>query len=331
MKSRAKKDQLALRGDAFDVERAREYLRSTRDLDRIVEIRDAAKLKVAYDRIRQNGVDAENDARRLVVLADARIGTLLLEAKEAGQIKKGRPEKTKPGKTSSKNDVCLKLEDLKLTRDESSRFQKLAKLDAQGTLEKKLDELARLEQPITAKAVLRDKPPISASADYQSDEYYTPLEYLDSARAVNGGDFDLDPASNAIANRNVRAITFYSEADDGLSKEWAGTTWMNPPYSKKITKFVFKFVESFEKRLIPSGFVLVNNCTDTEWCQMMLLRFDVCFTDGRIAFLKYDAKKDAFVAHRDTRQGQAIFYAGPNRGAFAAEFGQYGAVMRRSA
>lgn len=326
MKSRAKKDQLALRGDALDVERAREYLRSTRDLDRIVEIRDAAKLKVAYDRLRQNGVDAEQDARRLVVLADHRIGQLLIETKKAGGIKKGGDRRSK----SSTNDLGPSLAELGLSKDVSSRCQKLAKLD-ERVLEKKMDELARLEQPITAKAVLRDRPPISETSDYASDEYYTPPEYIESARKVLGGTIDLDPASCDLAQETVRATTYYTEKDDGLSKEWAGTTFMNPPYSKIITRFVEKFYLTFEARAIPSGIVLVHNCTDTRWCQDMLHRFDVCFTDGRIPFLHWDPAKKKLVPAKSPRQGQAFFYAGQARGAFADEFRQYGAIMRRAA
>jgi len=64
-------------------------------------------------------------------------------------------------------------------------------------------------------------------------EWYSPHELIEPARSVFGG-FDLDPASCAEANINVRASRIYTLADDGQSRPWdfdgmPSRVWLNPP------------------------------------------------------------------------------------------------------
>lgn len=64
-----------------------------------------------------------------------------------------------------------------------------------------------------------------------SDEYYTPLEIV---RPL--GKFDLDPCG---VRGHETADIIYTKEDDGLSKQWIGRVWLNPPYRNPlIGKFV---------------------------------------------------------------------------------------------
>jgi ParB family chromosome partitioning protein len=67
----------------------------------------------------------------------------------------------------------------------------------------------------------------------ESNEYYTPSQYIESARIVMGS-IDLDPASCEFANETVMANEFYTKEDNGLVQQWHGNVWLNPPYGKSI-------------------------------------------------------------------------------------------------
>jgi hypothetical protein len=74
--------------------------------------------------------------------------------------------------------------------------------------------------------------------EYSTDEWYTPKELIDSL-----GEFDLDPCA-PIKPLWQTAKTMYNKNDDGLSKEWIGRVWLNPPYSRPlIEQFVNKMAE----------------------------------------------------------------------------------------
>ena len=60
------------------------------------------------------------------------------------------------------------------------------------------------------------------------DEWYTPPSLFE----ILGLEFDIDVASPVGGTGHVPAKRFFSVEDDGLSQEWAGRVWMNPPYSK---------------------------------------------------------------------------------------------------
>jgi len=156
------------------------------------------------------------------------------------------------------------------------------------------------------------------------NEWYTPAEYIAAARNVMGG-VDLDPASNPVANEVVGAVEFYTADDDGLSKEWGGRLWMNPPYeSGLIGKFAEKLCESFTSGDVYAAVVLVNNATETRWFQAIAGQASaVCFPKGRVKF--WHPRKEGVPL-----QGQAVLYLGDEADAFVREFSSFGFCMEVS-
>jgi phage N-6-adenine-methyltransferase len=156
-----------------------------------------------------------------------------------------------------------------------------------------------------------------------SNEWYTPAQYLDAARRVLGA-FDLDPASNPTANRDVQAERYFSIEDDGLSREWRGRIWLNPPYGGLSGAFVARLVEQFAAGLVVAAVLLVNsNSTDASWFQPLWNHL-LCFTDHRINFISPDGPESG------STHGSVFVYFGSDRHAFIREFTPFGAVVQRA-
>lgn len=157
-----------------------------------------------------------------------------------------------------------------------------------------------------------------------SDSWFTPKVYLDSAHKVLDG-ITLDPFSDSKANEIVRAEFFFDEQIDGLIQSWNKnentTVFMNPPYSAgMVKKCCDKFFEAWRQKEIKAGIILVNNATETRWFQHLLSGANsICFTNHRISFWNADGK----VVSNNTR-GQAFFYFGSEAILFAEYFRMHG-------
>lgn len=73
-----------------------------------------------------------------------------------------------------------------------------------------------------------------------TDEWYTPKEIIDAL-----GKFDLDPCA-PVKPLWQTATQMYNKNHDGLTKDWIGRVWLNPPYSRPL-------IERFVKRLAEHG------------------------------------------------------------------------------
>lgn len=165
----------------------------------------------------------------------------------------------------------------------------------------------------------KNLPPIANNRNLTT-EWYTPAVIIEAARAVLDT-IDLDPASSPKANETVRAAKIFTAEDNGLSAEWKGRVWLNPPYaSGLIEKFAEKIVEEYGKRNVTAAVVLTDNATETKWFRCLAEVADaIVFTDHRINFLN----GGTFAPGSPTR-GQAFFYFGHDSEKFFEVFGQFG-------
>jgi ParB family chromosome partitioning protein len=180
-------------------------------------------------------------------------------------------------------------------------------------------EIASL--PTRKEIVEEAKKHVHVAQNSGENEWYTPPQFIESARAVMDS-IDLDPASSEIANRTVKAEKYYSKEDNGLGQQWHGNIWMNPPYAQPLmSQFAEAVAAKYESGEIDQAIVLVNNATETQWWQRMAsCSSAVCFPKTRIKFLRPNGNTGAPL------QGQTILYFGKYETAFVNEFSKYGAT-----
>lgn len=164
-----------------------------------------------------------------------------------------------------------------------------------------------------------------------SNEWYTPPPFLKAAHEVMGG-IDLDPASNELANKAVRATRYYTIDDDGFNQEW-GTrespvrVWLNPPYGRdggesNQSRWSKRLIKAYHAGTVSEAILLVNAVPGNEWFKP-LKDFTICFPDGRIRFYNADVEAG------DPTHSNALIYFGSNVARFVKVFSQFGAVMAR--
>jgi phage N-6-adenine-methyltransferase len=162
-----------------------------------------------------------------------------------------------------------------------------------------------------------------------NDEWHTPPEFLADVRAVLGP-IELDPASNATAQRTVRAERYYTIRDSALLKPWAArSVFMNPPYSRgNIDRFVARLCHECAEGAIESAIMLTDSRTDTGWWQAAgRASAAFTFTRGRVRFVRPDGSRGSPLC------GQTVFYFGRHAERFADVFGsrRYGRIWRSGA
>lgn len=155
-----------------------------------------------------------------------------------------------------------------------------------------------------------------------SPEWYTPAPYVEAARRIMGG-FDLDPASNDIANETIKATAYYTAETNGLDKEWRGRVWLNPPYGPLMPKFITRLEEHYQEGKVTEAVAVVNaNSLITLWFTP-LWKYIMCFPARRINFNTPDG------AINSSTHGTVFVYLGPQERRFYDEFKPFGYIMKQ--
>lgn len=119
------------------------------------------------------------------------------------------------------------------------------------------------------------------SAKMKNDEWLTPPEIIKEL-----GPFDLDPCAPVIRPWDM-AKKHYTIEDDGLTKDWSGRVWCNPPYGLEAAKWLEKLSQH------GNGIALIFARTETR------MFFDwvwnnadaMLFIEGRLFFYNNKGQK----------------------------------------
>lgn len=115
---------------------------------------------------------------------------------------------------------------------------------------------------------------------WTSDEWATPPVVFQRLADIYGP-FDLDPCCRT---ENAKSAQYFTKDTDGLSQQWSGTVWVNPPYSNP-RPWIQKAIDS--AAIPPCKVVmLLPGAIDTGWFHDLVLpHADLVFVRGRIKFI----------------------------------------------
>ena len=110
-----------------------------------------------------------------------------------------------------------------------------------------------------------------------TDEWETPQDLFNILNKHFVFEFDV-----CATKENAKCDRFYSKEDDGLSKSWIGTCWMNPPYGRKIGEWV---AHAFKRSQCGATVVcLLPARTETRWWHEYCKKGEIPFLKGRLKF-----------------------------------------------
>lgn len=168
----------------------------------------------------------------------------------------------------------------------------------------------------------------------KSNEWYTPLSYIQAVKQVLGG-IDLDPASCAEANETVQATNYFCKEEDGLALPWFGRVYLNPPYSYEnmprgmetgnrpnsmTSIWIEKLIEEYQSGRVAQAILLSKADPKQRWFQM-LWDYPICFVCSRLLFNRpgLPPEKHQF--------GNVFVYLGADPTRFMEVFTEFGPVV----
>lgn len=305
------------------IDRARARLAEARSSAEVLEAKAIAEAALHYAKLTSAANETHADCLRMIVRAEVRMADEVDAGQKHGTVAKREDSLLRGSDVRTSDNGTTTLNDLGVSRQRLSEWRDVR--DAGSPIVEEAIEAALADGRAPTKAdihrAIQGKPHISQNSG--NNEWYTPEPYLVAARKVLGR-IDLDPASSKDANALVKADRYFTADDDGLSQDWAGSVWMNPPYAQPlISEFCEKLAESVRLKQVTAAIVLVNNATETAWFRDVAdMATACCFPTGRIKF--WNPSHDSAAP----LQGQAILYIGPKVSTFEAMFSPFGKVWK---
>jgi DNA N-6-adenine-methyltransferase (Dam) len=207
-------------------------------------------------------------------------------------------------------DEFMQIEDVEMSESQKDFYRRNA--DIFETKEQEDSPILDTEKERHDAHVMR----VMGSSD--SPEWYTPSDIIKAVLDVMGV-IDLDPCSNSHDTPTVPARILYTKDDDGLSKQWKGKTYLNPPYGTVIGMWTNKLIDAYKSGGVPEAIALLPGRIDTNWFSP-LYEYLICIIKGRVQFANspYHAPFPC-----------VLVYLGKRRDAFIKVFSSLGPIVER--
>jgi site-specific DNA-methyltransferase (adenine-specific) len=111
-----------------------------------------------------------------------------------------------------------------------------------------------------------------------SNEWATPRAFFDRLDAEFA--FDLDPCCTPLTAKCGR---YFTEDEDGLAQSWTGSVFVNPPYGRKIGRWVEKCYLSAQEGATVVLLMPVRSDTPY-WHDFVMRASEVRLVRGRLRF-----------------------------------------------
>lgn len=279
-------------------------------IEQLVDTRNQSKVLQDYItkkiRARDMKLEAQNNLAEVRIRYERELGNLIQKMQDKGELAAHGGDRK-----SIYHDGILKpitLPDLNISHNQSKRWQDIAALP-DDRFEAHIAEAKENGYELTSASVQRHgqnwrkqngvdeiakewaepeapKNKLLPLLTSDSPEWYTPQDFLKLVTDVMG-EIDLDPCSNSTEYPNVPAKNHYTQFEDGLSREWEGRVYMNPPYGREIEQWVQKVLDEFKAKRVTQAVLLLPARTDTQWFRLMR-EFPKCFIHGRLKFSGHD-------------------------------------------
>lgn len=113
-----------------------------------------------------------------------------------------------------------------------------------------------------------------------TDLWATPKSFFDKLNDIYNFNIDV-----CALPENAKCDKYFTPEIDGLSRDWIGTCWMNPPYGREIGRWIEKAYNEAQKGSIIVA--LLPARTDTKWFHDWIYEMhgvEVEFIKGRLKF-----------------------------------------------
>ena len=256
---------------------AKRTLREARDagdfptLRKIRNQAEAVRVFKLAQKHRDESLEAINYAAEIKLRSERFMGEMIAET--------GR-NRGRPGKRSAEATIFQSLEELGVSKDHSSEWQKIARIPNEK-FESAIAATKDAGQEITTAGALRVAKGQAMAPHFSSQEHdwSTPDELF--ALLKKEFRFRLDVCASKW---NAKCERFYSKKDDGLAQTWRGVCWMNPPYGNEISAWVRKAHASAQKS--STLVCLLPARVDTAWWWDYVITGEIRFLKGRLAFTR---------------------------------------------